>query len=145
MQLTNLAALLFSAATITSAATLPSIITADTIVADIKAIDKGVHANEAATEAYEGGDIKTTVVEGVPVRRYRPRDPTHPAHTNKSIQEFATVAAIHLANRKGFVDANLAPKFNEADTHKIFTTVVETVGYVVLLREREPAHEYQAD
>lgn len=40
----------------------------------------------------------------------------------------ATVGAIHLANRKGFVDANLAPQFNEEDTRRIFDTVVETVG-----------------
>jgi hypothetical protein len=39
-----------------------------------------------------------------------------------------TVGAIHLANRKGFVDANLAPQFNEADTRKIFNKVVDTVN-----------------
>jgi len=43
-------------------------------------------------------------------------------------QEIVTVGAIHLANRKGFVDANLAPQFNEADTRKIFNAVVETVN-----------------
>jgi hypothetical protein len=107
MQLTNLAALFFSVATLTSAAALPGI-TADTIVQDIKNIDAGVQANEKATEAYEGGDVTTTIVEGTP--------------------EIVTVGAIHLANRKGFVDANLAPQFNEADTRKIFNTVVDTVG-----------------
>ena len=43
-------------------------------------------------------------------------------------QVLETVGAIHIANRKGFVDANLAPQFNEEDTRRIFNTVVETVG-----------------
>jgi hypothetical protein len=52
----------------------------------------------------------------------------HACHTNLCIKEILTVGAIHLANRKGFVDANLAPQFNEADTRKIFNKVVDTVN-----------------
>lgn len=48
-----------------------------------------------------------------------------------SCQVLATVGAIHLANRKGFVDANLAPQFNEADTRRIFDSVVDTVGNTI--------------
>lgn len=44
------------------------------------------------------------------------------------VQVLATVGAIHVANRKGYVDANLAPQFDEADTRRIFDEVVETVG-----------------
>lgn len=46
-------------------------------------------------------------------------------------QVLTTVGAIHIANRKGFVDANLAPQFNEADTRRIFDTVVDTVGNTI--------------
>jgi len=127
MQLTNLAAFLFSAITLTSAAALPNPITADTIVQDVENIHHGVLANTAATEAYEGGDLKTTIVQGAPARVHKREKPNLSILTNQP-QEFATVAAIHLANRKGFVDANLAPQFNEADTRKIFNTVVDTVG-----------------
>ncbi|KAM0695961.1 hypothetical protein Q7P36_004444 [Cladosporium allicinum] len=109
MQFTNLAALFLSAITLSSAAAIhPRIISADTIVQDIQNIHSGVLANQAATEAYEGGDVATTLIEGTP--------------------EILTVGAIHLANRKGFVDANLAPQFNEADTRKIFNKVVDTVN-----------------
>lgn len=52
----------------------------------------------------------------------------HALYTYIIIQVLATVGAIHIANRKGFVDANLAPQFNEQDTRKIFDTVVDTVG-----------------
>jgi len=67
MQITNLAALFLSAITLSSAAALPSLITADTIVSDIEGIHRGVLANQAATEAYEGGDVATTLIQGTPV------------------------------------------------------------------------------
>lgn len=55
--------------------------------------------------------------------RFAPRD-----QTDNVPKVIGTVATIHIANRKGFVDANLAPQFNEADTRRIFDTVVDTVG-----------------
>jgi len=129
MQFTNLAALFLSAITLSSAAAIhPRIITADTIVQDVQNIHEGVLANQAATEAYEGGDLATTLIEGTPVSFTDAKDHPIHIHTYKSIQEFLTVGAIHLANRKGFVDANLAPQFNEADTRKIFNKVVDTVN-----------------
>lgn len=91
-----------------ASALVPRIVTADTLVKDIDNIHAGVLANTAATEAYEGGNIITTLVQGAPV--------------------IGTVAAIHVANREGFVDANLAPHFTEADTRRIFNEVVNTVG-----------------
>ena len=67
MQITNLAALFFSAITLSSAAALPTLITADTIVQDVENIHQGVLANQAATKAYEGGDVATTLIQGTPV------------------------------------------------------------------------------
>jgi hypothetical protein len=125
MQITNLAALFLLAITLSSAAALPSLITADTIVSDIEGIHKGVLANQAATEAYEGGDVATTLIQGTPVS-LNPHLASNVILT--MTQEILTVGAIHLANRKGFVDANLAPQFNEADTRKIFNKVVDTVN-----------------
>ncbi|KAL1586697.1 hypothetical protein WHR41_04634 [Cladosporium halotolerans] len=83
-------------------------IPASTIIQDIENIHQGVLANTAATEAYDGGNLLTTLVTGTPV--------------------LATVGAIHVANRKGFVDANLAPQYGEADTRAIFDKVVDTVA-----------------
>ena len=79
MQFTNLAALFLSAITLSSAAALhPRIISADTIVQDIENIHRGVLANQAATEAYEGGDVATTLIEGTPVCPTDVQDqPTH--------------------------------------------------------------------
>lgn len=84
---------------------------ADTIIQDIDNINNGVLANQAATSAYQGGNIATTLIQGAPV--------------------IGTVGAIHIANRKGFVDANLSPQFNEADTRRIFQKVVDTVGNTI--------------
>jgi hypothetical protein len=78
MQFTNLAALFFSAITLTSAAALPTLITADTIVQDIQNIHSGVLANQAATEAYEGGDVATTLIQGTPVYLADAKGPTQP-------------------------------------------------------------------
>jgi hypothetical protein len=65
---------------------------------------------------------------------------------HSSTQVLATVGAIHIANRKGYVDANLAPQFDEADTRRIFDTVVDTVGIsipddVQVLIKKKPAFE----
>lgn len=107
MHLTHLPTLL--CATLTTASSLiPRIITADTLIRDVNNIHAGVLANKAATEAYNGGNLLTTLIQGTPV--------------------LTTVGAIHVANRKGFVDANLAPEFDEDDTRRIFDAVVETVG-----------------
>jgi hypothetical protein len=83
MQITNLAALFLSAITLSRAAALPSLITADTIVQDIENIHRGVLANQAATEAYEGGDVATTLIQGTPVSIFNVKDPAYPPnHTH---------------------------------------------------------------
>lgn len=107
MHLTPLTTLLY--ATLTTASSLiPRIISADTIIQDVSNIHEGVLANKRATESYTGGNLLTTLIQGTPV--------------------LGTVGAIHIANRKGFADANLAPQFDEEDTRRIFEHVVETVG-----------------
>lgn len=111
MHLPHLATLALAVSLSTASALLPRIITADTINQDVSNINAGVLANREATEAYQGGNILTTLVEGTPV--------------------LGTVGAIHIANRKGYADANLAPNFNEADTTLIFNHVVDTVGYSI--------------
>jgi hypothetical protein len=69
MQFTNVAALFLSAISLSSAAAIhPRIITADTIIQDVYNIHEGVLANQAATKAYEGGNLATTLIQGTPVR-----------------------------------------------------------------------------
>jgi hypothetical protein len=67
MYFTRFATILLSAS-IASAATIHRrIISADTIIQDVNNINDGVLANRAATEAYEGGNLLTTLVQGTPV------------------------------------------------------------------------------
>lgn len=71
MYFTRFATVLLSAS-LASAATLHRrIITADTIIQDVENIHNGVLANRAATEAYEGGNLLTTLILGTPVRAIR--------------------------------------------------------------------------
>ena len=58
------------------------IISADTIIQDVKNIDKGVNHLRAGNAAYEGGLLEQTPL-------------------------LASFTEIHLANRKGFADAGL--------------------------------------
>lgn len=84
------------------------LISADTLYQDITNINNAVLANQAATAAFNGGNIVTTLIEGTPV--------------------LASVAAIHVVNRKGFADANLSGPIDEADTQRIVDHTVDTVG-----------------
>lgn len=84
------------------------LITADTLIQDISNINQGVLANQQATENFQGGNVATTLVEGTPV--------------------IATVGAIHVANRKGYADANLSGPINEPDTKRIVDYTVASVG-----------------
>ncbi|KAI4715902.1 hypothetical protein E4T48_07920 [Aureobasidium sp. EXF-10727] len=80
------------------------VITAQTLISDIKGIDDGVNALTASIEAYNGG-----LIDELPIG--------------------ADIAAIHVANRKGFVDANLrATPFNAEDSTAIVEYTASSVG-----------------
>jgi len=80
------------------------IITAETLISDIKGIDDGVNALTASIKVYNGG-----LIGEVPIG--------------------ADIAAIHIANRKGYVDANLrATPFNAADSTAIVEYTASSVG-----------------
>jgi hypothetical protein len=80
------------------------IITARTLISDIKGIDDGVNALTASIEAYNGG-----LIGELPIG--------------------ADIAAIHIANRKGYVDANLrATPFNAEDSTAIVEYTASSVG-----------------
>jgi hypothetical protein len=80
------------------------VITANTIIADIKGIDKGVNDVRAATANYNGGLISTVALV--------------PGFTE-----------IEVANRKGYADANLrVSKFSASESKAIVQTVIKTVG-----------------
>lgn len=100
---------------------------ADTLVQDVTNIHHGVLANQAFTAVYTGGDLVTSLVEGTPV--------------------LATVADIHIVNRKGYVDANVSPKLDEGDTQRLFDHVRDTVGVSIpsdiqTVIEQKTAFEY---
>ncbi|GME66013.1 putative cell wall galactomanno protein [Neofusicoccum parvum] len=101
---------LLLAASAASAASLTKrlAVTPDVLIQDITNIHNGVLANQQASQNYAGGNLVTTLVDGAPV--------------------LLTVGAIHVANRKGFADANLSPPIGEPDTVRIFQHVVDTVG-----------------
>jgi hypothetical protein len=80
------------------------LITAATLISDIKGIDDGVNALTASIEAYNGG-----LIGELPIG--------------------ADIAAIHVANRKGYVDANLrATPFNTEDSTAIVEYTASSVG-----------------
>jgi hypothetical protein len=80
------------------------LITAQTLISDIKGIDDGVNALTTSIKAYNGG-----LIGELPIG--------------------ADIAAIHIANRKGYADANLrATPFNAADS----TAIVEDQKVVIL-------------
>lgn len=126
MYIRYLATLALAAPFSAAAALFPRIITANTIIQDVTNIHNGVLANKKATEAFEGGNLVTTLVQGTPV--------------------LGTVGEIHVVNRKGFADAKLAPNFDEPDTRRIFDHVIDTVGVsipddVQVLIEKKPKFE----
>lgn len=67
MHITRFATVLLSASLAGAATLHRRIITADTIIQDIDNIHNGVLANQAATEAYQGGNLLTTLIQGTPV------------------------------------------------------------------------------
>jgi hypothetical protein len=67
MHFTRFAAVLLSASLASAATIHRRIISADTIIQDVNNINDGVLANQAATEAYEGGNLLTTLIQGTPV------------------------------------------------------------------------------
>ncbi|KAH0362624.1 hypothetical protein KCU65_g7913, partial [Aureobasidium melanogenum] len=80
------------------------LITADTIISDIKGIDEGVNALTASLKAYNGG-----LIAELPIG--------------------ADIAAIHVANRKGYADANLrATPFDADDSTAIVQYTASSVG-----------------
>ena len=80
-----------------------ALITAQTIISDIKAINTGVNHARAAIAAYNGGLVSETPI-------------------------VTSFAEIHVANRKGYADANLASQpFDAADSHAIVQAVINTV------------------
>lgn len=81
--------------------------TANDVSQDVRNIDAGVRALTAHTAAYKGGSVPSTLVQGTPI--------------------LVDAATIHIANRKGFVDALAAPKFSTPDSQKILATVGTTV------------------
>ena len=67
MHFTRFAAVLLSASLAGAATIHRRIITADTIIQDVNNINAGVLANREATEAYQGGNLVTTLIQGTPV------------------------------------------------------------------------------
>lgn len=102
------------------------LITAETIISDIKGIDEGVNALTASLEAYNGG-----LIAELPIG--------------------ADIAAIHIANRKGYVDANLrATPFDADDSTAIVQYTASSVGVdipasVDVLKSRYDVFESQKD
>lgn len=80
------------------------VITAQTLIADIKGIDDGTNALTASLNAYNGGLLNETSI-------------------------LDDIAAIEVANRKGYADANLrlAP-FSASDAKAIVDYTIASVG-----------------
>lgn len=79
-----------------------------TLTQDITNIHTAVLANTASSQNFHSTTLATTLLSGTPV--------------------LTTVAAIHLANRKGYADAALSPALNAADTAALFDHTIATVG-----------------
>lgn len=112
----------------TAAAPLKSrnLISADTIISDIKGIDESVNALTASLKSYNGG-----LIAELPIG--------------------ADIAAIHVANRKGYVDANLrATPFDAADSTLIVeytasNVAVDIPASVDVLKAKYDVFESQKD
>lgn len=76
---------------------------AQVLINDIGAIDSGVLALTSSVNSYQGGLLSSTPIA-------------------------ADIAAIHVANRKGYADANLAAPFDSADSNAIATYTANTVA-----------------
>ena len=78
-------------------------VSAETIVADVNAIDTGVNDLRAEIAGYTGGLLSETALLG-------------------------GFTEIEVSNRKGYVDANLASKFDISGSTQIVQSVVDTVA-----------------
>jgi len=98
------------------------LISYETLISDIKGIDDGVKALTADLKAYDGSLASEAPIAG-------------------------DITAIHLANRKGYTDANLRiTKFNETETKAIVDYTVQSVGAsipnsVEVLKSKKPEFE----
>lgn len=108
--LPSLAGTLLATAAVASPVPLETrqeLITAQTIIQDISNINTGVQAFRKDLAAYNGGLLSETPL-------------------------IADFTAIHVANRKGFADANLRQgKFNAAESHDIVQFTIDTVGKTI--------------
>ncbi|KAH0007256.1 hypothetical protein KCU78_g11870, partial [Aureobasidium melanogenum] len=94
------------------------LITADTIISDIKGIDDGVNALTTRLKTYSGG-----LIGELPIG--------------------ADIAAIHVANRKGYVDANLrVTPFDAAESTAIVQYTASSVGVDIPASVAVPKAKY---
>lgn len=93
--------------TAVSALTLPKR-DPSTLIGDVNNIDVGVNALTANVEAYNGGSFPTGILDSTPI--------------------LLDVIAIHVANRKGYVDALASPVLSEADSNAVVNFTIATVG-----------------
>lgn len=82
-----------------------------TLVQDVDNINTGVVALSSGISAFPGTNLVTTLVSGIEV--------------------FGAVAAIHLANRKGYVDALASPTLDSTESARVVDEVVNTVGNTI--------------
>ncbi|GAB1737125.1 hypothetical protein NU219Hw_g808t1 [Hortaea werneckii] len=98
------------------------LVSSETLISDIKGIDDGVKALTADLKAYDGSLASEAPIAG-------------------------DITAIHLANRKGYTDANLrVTKFNKTETKAIVDYTVQSVGIdipnsVDVLKSKKPEFE----
>lgn len=81
--------------------------TAQDVINDIYAIQAGVQTLTTDTTNFNSGSFLTGLVEGTPI--------------------LLDVVNIHLANRKGYLDATTATKFSNSDSVSIVNVVTDTV------------------
>ncbi|KAL3419447.1 hypothetical protein PVAG01_09669 [Phlyctema vagabunda] len=80
-----------------------SLVTPDTLINDIGMIDKGVLSLTGHLQTYQGGLLGSAPI-------------------------LADITAIHLANRKGLLDANIATPANSVDSNRVVDYTFATVG-----------------
>lgn len=81
--------------------------TAQDVINDVNAIQSGVLKLTADTSAFNSGSFLTGLVEGIPI--------------------LLDVVNIHIANRKGYLDATTAAPFSNSDSISLVNDVEATV------------------
>lgn len=123
--MTRLALLsLLAATTFSSAFARPAVSVApdaQTVIADVNAINAGVVNLNQNLEAYQGGVLSQTPIVG-------------------------DFLEIEVANRKGYADANLASPFSPSDSTALVNDVIATVGITIpqsiqTLKSKKPLFE----